>query len=175
MGWMRPFEQQQVLSLYLRHAEFRCDYCKQPIYIDELHVEDPKKGYFPKEEGTPSFLPKKPKWTIHLHPCNDYLLGKRREYSDERGRKIIIKSKQESPKVKKKVLPIAERILDEMRQKKKVKWNVAKVLQTLREKTLKHNFKASLIRRAIRYLKATDQIVKKNGHLYVRKQQNSKG
>lgn len=169
MGWMSYWEQQQVLSLYGRHARFRCNHCRQPIYIDELHVEDPKKGYFPKEEGTPNFLPRKAKWTIHLHPCNDELLGKHPVYTDERGRNVLIKTK-ESPNgtPSRRVLHIAERILEAMQKKNKTDWNVARCIATFQQQ-----FKKPQIRQAVRHLKATDQIIKKNGHLHLRKKQKT--
>lgn len=72
---VNEFEQQQLLTVYGKLAQSRCNHCRQPIFIDEFAVQDPKGGFYPKDDKAPSFAPAKPKVEYH-RKCNDIRLGK---------------------------------------------------------------------------------------------------
>jgi hypothetical protein len=76
MGWINEFEQQHILSLYGKKAEFRCDHCRMPIFIDQLYVANPKGGAQPRPKDLPSFIGS-PRYNETYHSrCDMVLKGK---------------------------------------------------------------------------------------------------
>ena len=161
MGWLDHFEQQQVLTLYGRRAEYRCDECRQPIFENELPIIDSKKGNYPKDPKAGPYASPRPKVTYHRQ-CDDIRRGKRPRFrpevkKEESPKKVVEAS---GPKVEK----IAKKIVEAIANKpRKNYWDVGKII-ALFEKPDK-----GLIRQVVRDMRAHGKLIRKKSHLYLPK------
>lgn len=169
MGWMKSWEQQNILSLYGIQATYRCDYCHEPILVNQLHVEDPKGGYYPRtKEEIDGFRGPRAKKTYHLHPCNDIRLGKRTAFQDDTPAVKENQKEAVAPKEKKEVSAksgkIENKIIETINSQPKKKWKVWDLILALRSK-----YDQSKIRTAVRNLKVRGILTKKEGGLCIKK------
>lgn len=170
MGWLNWDERKKVFQGTKIQAEYMCDHCNEPIPASELPVIDPKGGYYPKDAGQPDFLPKHPKRSYH-RKCEDVRRGKRPKHPQPEPK---VKSPQKeskqspAPKVKnnghasKKLLKVAEKILETMKKKPKFAWSVWELVLALRD-----TYSQAEIRGAANYLKTEGLMTRKNGVLRV--------
>lgn len=169
MGWLNWDERRKVFKETKIQAEYICDHCGEPIAASELPVIDPKGGYYPKDEGQPDFLPKKPKKSYH-RKCQDIRSGKRPKVEQELPQKKSPKETQQSPEPKvklknnghasKKLIKVAEAILEALRKRPKHKWSVWELVLALRD-----TYSQAEIRGAANYLKTEGLMTRKNGVL----------
>ena len=166
MGWMKPWQQQQVLTLYGIQATYRCDYCQQPILVNQLHVEDPKGGYYPRtREDINGFRGPRAKKTYHLHPCDEIRRGKRLAYQEDPPAAVAPKTEKEKKTQEPvKAGKLEKKIIETIQGQPKKKWTVWDIILALREK-----YPQPKIRTAVRNLKADGTIKKKDGCLKVKK------
>lgn len=163
MGWINDFEQQQLLTLYGRLAQHRCNRCKQPIFVDEILVIDPKGGYFPRPPGMPEFLAARPKRTYH-RKCDDIKRGRKLRDAYP-GVGVVEKGgpRKEKPGKEKKSakVPKAERLVLKLLTDKPRKqyWTKGKIITLLWKKT---KTKRNDLRAAIRSLHSQG-LIKKTG------------
>lgn len=193
MGWMNPTEQQEVLALFGKQAEYRCDYseCLQPIFIDQLPECDPKGGFYPKDKDAPSFIGNsRYKKTYHrvcwrvmkgLAPKQIPKMGsdaeprvkgeERRVAQDRRKEKSALEPKKKEKKkadngyVPKALQTIEGEILALIRAKpKKEYWTISKCIRAL-----KHKEKKPDLRKALKHLRKTGELRREGGFLYLTK------
>lgn len=163
MGWVDHSEQQEILSTYRLHATYRCDYCEKPIFNHQLMVIDPKGGYHPKDKSEPDFLPAKPKRTYHTK-CNEEIMASLKKKKGKKG-----KDAPEVPgesKAPASVSKLSKRILSVIEKKPKPDhWTVTRIIRLF----VKKGERKPIIRRAVRLLKNSDQLVKNGKFLYPKK------
>lgn len=150
MGWMTLWERKLVAQLYGVLAEYRCDYCRQPMPIGSVPVVDPKGGYFPRPKDTPVFVAQHPKKTYHNHPCNDLRLGKKPLYEED------IEKIQEEKLSLEQIHKVADRILKKIT---KARRGSAFTLPMLFKKFPK--VKRKLVKRAIGNLRRRKLVAKR--------------
>lgn len=97
MGWLNEFEQQAILSAYGVLAQYKCNYCRQPIFITELMVVDHKGGYLPKPKD--DFRSPRAKKTYH-RKCDALKRGRPLKDFQPAGLAMPIKKESAPKKVK---------------------------------------------------------------------------
>lgn len=155
MGWVDEHEQQEILLAHRKRADHRCNACKKPIFVNQLFSVDPKGGYFKKEPDAPTWFPSRPKVTYHLSPDCDPVLARRQS------KKVLtVKQQQEAEEnvLAGSLKKVAKAVLELLtNSRKKQYWK-----KTIVVRSLKNEYKAALIRKALRAMLAQG-VLKKNG------------
>lgn len=174
MSRTNEFEQQQLLTLYGRLAQHRCNWCRLPIFIDEFYVQDPKGGYYPKPKDTPDFLSPQPKVVYH-QKCNELRLGKPPKDHVMHGLAIKIQKgglpvngkRPRGTKEKKPDAKAQQAVLDLLARKPlKRYWNKGKIARVLFKKLGLKKSKAS---QAVKQLLAEGKLAKHNVFYTIKK------
>lgn len=151
MGWINEFEQQKILSLYGRVANFRCNNCTRLIWLDELEVIDPKGGYFRvkrSEVNSYQNMRAHPKVT-YCRQCDDVLSGKKP--------KDVYGVDEEATNVD----SVAEKILAQLQKYPKGEWRTRKLVKMWPGKV-----ESSIVRAAVKQLKKEKKVVKRGKFLF---------
>lgn len=154
MGWLSDHEQQDVLLRYGRRAELRCNSCSKPIFVEQLFSVDPKGGFFKKPADVPSWVAHRPKVTYHYSAECDPVLERRQGKRAAQKKVEPVDENEITGKVKR----VAKAILELLTTKKKKQY----WMKTVVVKSLKKEYKAALIRKALRAMIAQGML-RKNG------------
>lgn len=180
MGYVREEDRQELFEKFGRAAaaiNYVCDYkpCGKPIYGHEMMLVDQKAGFYKKDPKAPSFLPQQPKRTYHLHPCGDIVTGKRTEDGQpvekkKKSRRATEPDEDVPAKPAGDVRRTAKAVLAMITAKPKPEyWTVSRAIRKYREK---EGERKPVIRKAIRHLKDSGQLVKKGKFLYPAKKKS---
>jgi len=147
MGWLIPEKQKEIKRKYKVECTYECDFCHLPIPPGALMEIDPKGGYHPWPKTVPvavrTFRGREPKVTYHVGgDCEDMRKGRKK-------RKFF----------KKQMLQAAERILDKIEYKPKIKWAKERCIKYLKKK----GYEEKVITKALRFIRKEKLIKKKDG------------